>query len=1757
MTVSRFGSTGSASPNAQSREETIFGSQVAGIGDINGDGIDDFAVAATSRNQGTIADIRVVFGQAGGFADSVDLSTATDPGGFTLRYDSDNGHQATFGYTALEAAGDFNNDGYDDFIVGDYRAISNGEAETGNAYLVLGGATTADTITISQTLTDPRVIKLAGTEGGSRTGYDVDGAGDVNGDGYDDLIIGAPQWGNTGAAFVVYGHATPAGEIALQSDTAHVDVITGPQDNASFGFSVAGAGDLDKDGLDDIAIGAPLADHEGMFLGRLNTLANSGRVHLLAGRASGGFEQVLDETGDGTTHTIIGGTTPQDRFGSQIASNGKALAIAAWEELVRVNSVYRNGVVYVTEAPTGSDITLADVALASATRYVGAASSDPYSSEMDLLGNNALLSEGEDSAFVTFGASTSPGVGYVDVSQSANGFELVNAASSTVIFDVANLGDIDGDGTEDFAVSTYTRRIETGSSDNFYGEVFVFHGANSALSLDDQITAILSPGDAADGDADGKIAFDTAYESGAALDSGETGGGETGGGETGGGEDPEKPDFIISELVQLANPTDDVYELFVRYSVQNVGPAAAGSPHIGFYLSEDDQITAEDTRLGTYQALTHFLETGETTINSVSVDLPETLQAGTYYVGAVADWNSRVDEEDETNNGTAIQVTLDGAPDLDTTPTNVDTSRWLPGETVSVSVRITNKGNIAALPATHDIYLARAATPDTPITVLHTVSNTDPIPARTTFTDSFQYTVPEGLSPNDYVLVTRADINGDIAESDETNNVNIVANVTVPKYADLTASILSWSTEIDGVQNGPDLVSNGSLQNYTFMPGETPVFGVRLHNSGERAAEASTTAILLATHQSDGTTRYDVIGTAVTSGPLDVGAHAVEYVPTVIPKELDRSLSYSLHAWTNYNTDFPEIDTDNNISFSANSDSPSGGQLIKIGGLPDLTFEVLGVQVDAGNGVTYDLQAEDLPAFNFLEGWDVTVTVNPVIDIRQSTQSASTQFYWSNDPFIDANDIARLTLSYDFRFHDTLPWPQESSFTIPELGEGPLDLSAGSTIYLLADIDFRDEVTESDEGNNLQIVAEFHIASAPSLTATYTETYHWSTRTTSQPGDGPVTVSAGDRLSSIALIGNSGDRPFDGTFEVRMLVDDDDIRDANDEIISTERSTGSWGGGSQGFAHEVEGFYIPTDLAPGTQYLGFEVFGIDPDSGDLFGPSDGSNVSYQELNVLGPDLAASALGLAPVQPTQPNAITVQYDLLNLGDGDTWGGVTHQVVLSNDLTIDSGDRVLATGSTQVIAAGGRVAGQTASALLPTGLADGDYYLGVVVDPADQFAEHNEGNNSLGVLGLRVTDGQIRLTAPITGTAGGDALTGTALGDSILGLAGGDTIHGHGGHDVLYGDGGNDTIYGEAGADILLGGIGADTLLGGSGDDVVNGGSSPDRLFGGAGADTMDGGEESDVHFVDALDTVIDRGTIGYDKAQINDAAGVTLNLTGWGGIERINGFTGDDVIDGSSQTTDLLLFGSDGDDTLTGGSGDDVLIGGNGHDRLVGNAGRDVLLGGGGNDIFDGGAGNDILYIGETGDMVFDGGTGFDKAVVTDATGITLTVGNWAGVERINGLDGNDIIDATGLGTGVTLSGAGGDDTLTGGASGDVFYGGAGHDVLNGAGGADALIGGAGDDRIDGGAGNDFYLGGAGQDVFKWSSGFGRDVVKDFTDGTDRLDFTGHAGVTSIADLNVSQSGNHTLIRLTTSRAEQITLVDTLATTVTASDFDFV
>ncbi len=341
--------------------------------------------------------------------------------------------------------------------------------------------------------------------------------------------------------------------------------------------------------------------------------------------------------------------------------------------------------------------------------------------------------------------------------------------------------------------------------------------------------------------------------------------------------------------------------------------------------------------------------------------------------------------------------------------------------------------------------------------------------------------------------------------------------------------------------------------------------------------------------------------------------------------------------------------------------------------------------------------------------------------------------------------------------------------------------------------------------------------------------------------------------------------------------------------------------------------------------------------------------------------------------------------------------------------------------------------------------------------------------------------------------------------ILGTERADRLNGTDDADEIHGLGGNDQINGLGGDDIVLGGAGRDNVRGGDGDDVVEGGDGNDTIRGDAGADELRGGAGNDLIFADGDDTVVEGGE-GTDRVIVQGDGDFSIDMTA-GGVERVDGGAGNDVMDATGMSDRARQYGNAGDDTLIGGDNRDDQRGGAGNDIIDGGAGNDTIRGDAGADQLRGGAGNDLIFA-DSDDTVVEGGEGYDRVIVQGDGdfSIDMTAG---GVERVDGGAGNDTMDATGMSDRVRQYGNDGDDTLIGGDNNDDQRGGAGNDVIDGGAGNDYIRGDAGADQLRGGAGNDRIYADSDDTVVEGGEGNDRVIVQG--DGDFSIDMTA-AGV---------------------------------------------
>ena len=285
------------------------GASVAGAGDVNGDGIADVIIGArlaSNNSRFASGSAFVVFGQAN--PTPIDLNNLGSRG---FRIDgAATGDQAG---DSVAGAGDVNGDGLADVIVGAEGAGNNARFASGSAYVVFGKTSTT---TVDLSSLGEQGFRIDGAASGDEAGISVAGAGDVNGDGYPDVIVGAFSAGNnarpaSGSAYVVFGTVS-ASTVDLAALGGQGFRIDGGNAGDEAGTSVAGAGDMNGDGRSDVIVGAPEASN--------NSLGFSGSAYVVFGKASTTSVDLTPLGGQGFFR--IDGAGPGDEAGFSVATAG-------------------------------------------------------------------------------------------------------------------------------------------------------------------------------------------------------------------------------------------------------------------------------------------------------------------------------------------------------------------------------------------------------------------------------------------------------------------------------------------------------------------------------------------------------------------------------------------------------------------------------------------------------------------------------------------------------------------------------------------------------------------------------------------------------------------------------------------------------------------------------------------------------------------------------------------------------------------------------------------------------------------------------------------------------------------------------------------------------------------------------------------------------------------------------------------------------------------------------------------------------------------------------------------------------------------------------------------------------------------------------------------------------------------------------------------------------------------------------------------
>jgi hypothetical protein len=459
------------------------GHAVGGGGDVNGDGLDDLLVTSIVADAGA-GRAWVVFGKVDGAAVSL-ASVDAGLGGFAIL-----GELAGDGVgTAAAVVPDVNGDGLADVLLG---APTAGAA--GRAYLVHGKAD-GDVVDLADVALGLGGFVLEGAGAGEDAGSSVAGAGDVNGDGLHDLLVGAPEGGPIpagGRTYVVHGK-TDTSAVMLSQVFSGVGgfAVQGAGFDDESGSSVAGAGDVNADGLDDVLVGARWANAGG--------LANSGRCYVVFGKTDTALVTVAT-LGNGGFY--IDGETASDEACAAVAGlgdvDGDGRADLAVGAPYADGGVLLQGRAYVVRGKADSaPVLLSNVAMGmggyvldgeAAANFLGQAAAGPGDMDGDGFGdlvlgapNVSVPGPTAGRGYVTFGKNDGTPLPLANLTTRLHGYRLVaEATQDQAGWATARAGDVNGDGFADAVIAAPRHDGPAGSD---AGRIYVVRGGNWSGAL--------------------------------------------------------------------------------------------------------------------------------------------------------------------------------------------------------------------------------------------------------------------------------------------------------------------------------------------------------------------------------------------------------------------------------------------------------------------------------------------------------------------------------------------------------------------------------------------------------------------------------------------------------------------------------------------------------------------------------------------------------------------------------------------------------------------------------------------------------------------------------------------------------------------------------------------------------------------------------------------------------------------------------------------------------------------------------------------------------------------------------------------------------------------------------------------------------------------------------------------------------------------------------------------------------------------------
>lgn len=444
------------------------GISVCGVGDVNNDGIADILIAATNPNNNT-GQGYVVFGNKHGWSAAMDLSSLDGKNGFVINDLKSDQHGIS-----VSGTGDVNGDTIDDILMS-----INGHSAQG--YVLFGSKLTWPTSINLSNLDGKNGFIIQGISHYDNSVFVVGHAGDINGDGLADILIGIPSVNNSsGQSYVLFGSKQVWPPLVFLSDLNGYNGVAfnGINKNEHSGWSVSGTGDVNGDSIDDILISAPFANnstgqsylvfgsrkmwpatiHLSELDGNDGAVINGINMLDLSGISVSGAGDI---NGDGIADFLIGALSAHGQRGQSYIIFGNR---TKWPVAIDLRYLHGTNGVVINGINRGDDSGFV-------VRGAGDINKDGIA---DVLISAFSASNYKGQSYVIFGSKQAwPSLIYLGDLDGTNGF-IINGINENDQsgFSVGRAGDVNGDGIDDIVIGAPTAVYES----NRVGQTYVIFG---------------------------------------------------------------------------------------------------------------------------------------------------------------------------------------------------------------------------------------------------------------------------------------------------------------------------------------------------------------------------------------------------------------------------------------------------------------------------------------------------------------------------------------------------------------------------------------------------------------------------------------------------------------------------------------------------------------------------------------------------------------------------------------------------------------------------------------------------------------------------------------------------------------------------------------------------------------------------------------------------------------------------------------------------------------------------------------------------------------------------------------------------------------------------------------------------------------------------------------------------------------------------------------------------------------------------------